>query len=278
VTRRWAFVTCRFVTGFDGFQTGCYDGQRIDLEGENSLARLTRHELKQDQFLTTLEEFENFAKQQYKGILGLVVGVILVAGSVFGFRFWSERQESESNALLGTALKTFHASVGSASVDLFGGQTQANQAFPTAHDKYKKALEQFDNVVGRFPRQKAAAIARYHAGLCQAELGDQAAAIKTLQEASRASDQSIGSLAKLALAGELVRTGKLDAALKLYRELQDHPTSTVPKATAMLALADAYRQSQPAQARQIYQQMEKEFSSNTYLAATVKQQMESLPK
>ena len=173
---------------------------------------------------------------------------------------------------------TFHASVGSTSTDLFGGQPQAIPTFPTAQDKYKKALEQFDNVVRRFPRQKAAGIARYHAGLCQAELGDQSASIKTLQEASRTSDQSIGSLAKLALAGELVRAGKLDDAAKLYRELQDHPTSTVPRATAMLALADAYRQSQPAQARKIYQQMEKEFSSSTYLAATVRQQIESLPK
>jgi predicted negative regulator of RcsB-dependent stress response len=233
--------------------------------------------LKQDQFLTTVEEFENFAKQQYKGILVVAVGVILVAAVVFGFKFWSERQESESNAQLGTALKTFHASVGSVSVDLFG-RPQANQTFSTAQDKYKKALEQFDDVVRRFPRQKAAGIARYHAGLCQAELGDHAAAIKTLQEASRGSDQSISSLAKLALAGELVRAGKLDDAVKLFRELQDHSTSTVPKATAMLALADAYRQSRPAQARQIYQQIEKEFSSNTYLAATVKQQMESLPK
>jgi len=73
------------------------------------LARLTRHELKQDQFLTTVEEFENFAKQQYKGILVVAVGVILAAGAVFGFRFWSERRESESNALLGAALKPFHA-------------------------------------------------------------------------------------------------------------------------------------------------------------------------
>ncbi len=242
------------------------------------MARLTRHELKQDELLSTVEEFENFAKQHYKQIITVVSGVILLAGAVFGFRFWSQHQELESNALLGMALKTFHASVGSASVDFAGGPNPANQMFMTAQDKYKKALEQFDGVVRRFPSQKAAGIARYHAGLCQAELGDQAAAIKTLQEASRSSDQSIGSLAKLALAGELVRAGKLNEAAKLYRELQDHPTSTVPRATAMLALADAYRQGQPAQARQIYQQMEKEFSSNTYLAATVKQQMESLPK
>jgi len=229
--------------------------------------------------LTTVEEFENFTKKHRREIVVFVVGVILMAGAVYGFRFWSERQESECNALLGTALKTFHASVGSPSPDLFGGgQDQANPTFPTAQAKYKKALEQFDNLVRRFPRQKAAGIARYHAGLCQAELGDQAAAIKTLQEASRTSDQSISSLAKLALAGELVRASKLDDAAKLYRDLQGHPTSTVPRATAMLALADAYRQSQPAQARKIYEQIEKEFGSNTYLAATVKQQIESLPR
>jgi predicted negative regulator of RcsB-dependent stress response len=249
------------------------------VEGETYLARLTRHELKRDELLTTVEEFENFSKKYYKEIIAVVVGLILVAGAVYGFRFWSERQESECNALLGTALKTFHAEVGSASPNLFGGgQDQANSAFPTAQAKYKKALEQFDNLVRRFPRQKAAGIARYHAGLCQAELGDTGAAIRTLQEASRTSDQSIASLAKLALAGELVRAGKLDDAAKLYRELQDHPTSTVPKATAMLALADALRQSRPAQARKIYEQIEREFGSNTYLAGTVKQQIESLPR
>jgi predicted negative regulator of RcsB-dependent stress response len=243
------------------------------------LARLTRQQLKQDELLTTVEEFENFAKKHYKETIAVMVAIILVAGAVYGFRFWNERQESECNALLGTALKTFHGSVGSASPDLFGGgQDQANPTFPTAQTKYKKALEQFDNVVRRFPRQKAAAIARYHAGLCLAELDDTTAAIRTLQEASRTSDRNIGSLAQLALAGEMVRAGKLDDAAKLYRELQEHPTSTVPQATAMLALADAYRQSRPAQARQIYQQMETKFGSNTYLTATVKQQMESLPK
>ena len=243
------------------------------------MARLTRHELKQDELLTTVEEFENLVKKHYKEFMAVVIGAILVAGAIYGSRLWSERQESECNALLGAALKTFHASVGSASPDLFGGgQDQASPTFPTAQAKYKKAMEQFDNVVRRFPRQRAAGIARYHAGLCQAELGDTAAAIRSLQQASSTSDQNIGSLAQLALAGELVRAGKLDDATKLYRELQDHPTSTVPKATAMLALADACRQSRPAQARQIYEQMEKEFSSNTYLAATVKQQIESLPK
>ena len=97
------------------------------------MARLTRHELKQDELLTTVEEFENFTKKHRGEIIVVVVGVILAAGAVYGFRFWSERQESECNALLGTALKTFHASVGSTSPDFFGGgQDQANPTFPTA--------------------------------------------------------------------------------------------------------------------------------------------------
>lgn len=242
------------------------------------MARLTRHELKQDEFLGAFEQFEDLAKRHYKEIIPVVAVVMLLAGGFLGYRYWSARQESESNALLGTALKTFHASVGPAGGDLFGGQNPTSGTFPTAQDKYKKALEQFNDVVRRFPRQDAAGIARYHAGLCQAQLGDQAGAMKTLQEASRASDPNITALAKLALAGELVRAGKGADAVKLYRELQDHPTSTVPKATAMLGLAEVYRQIQPAQARQVYEQIEKEFSSNTYLTATVKQQMESLPK
>lgn len=240
------------------------------------MARLTRRELKQDEFLSTVEQFENFAKGHYKEIIAVAGISMLIGGLTVGLKLYTDRQAAEANARLGAALTTFHAYVGAAAPDAFNPEAQP-QRFSTAQEKYKKALEQFNEIVRRFPRQKAAAIARYHAGVCQAELGDPGAAIKTLEEASRTSDRNIASLAQLALAGELVRTEKLADAIKLYQQLEGHPTSTVPRATAMLALADAYRRTQPAQARQIYEQMEKEFGSDTYLAATLKQQMDSLP-
>ena len=59
-------------------------------------------------------------------------------------------------------------------------------------------------------------------------------------------DAEIAAMAKFALAGELAKSGKTPEAAKLYQDLVDHPTMTVPKASALLAMADAYRESQPA--------------------------------
>ena len=83
-------------------------------------------------------------------------------------------------------------------------------------------------------------------------------------------------MAKFALGGELAKSGKTPEATKLYEELADHPTMTVPKESALLAMADAYRESQPAKAREIYQRVEKEFASNPAVSQAVKQEIASL--
>jgi TolA-binding protein len=121
-------------------------------------------------------------------------------------------------------------------------------------------------------------IALYHVGLCQAQLGNQNAAIKTLQEAARSSDRELAALAQFALAGELAKAGKTREATKTYDELASHPTSTVPEATALLALADTYRSTQPARAREIYQRLEKKYGSDATIAQVLKDQIASLPK
>ena len=144
--------------------------------------RLTRRELKQDQLRTTYEGFEEFAKTHYKDILGVVGVAVVVVGLAAALKFYMDRQEAEANAQLGAALKTFRAYVGNASPEVVGADSPS---FPTAQEKYKKALQQFTEVVHKFPRQNAAAIARYHVGVCQAALGDQAAAIKVFMGGQR---------------------------------------------------------------------------------------------
>lgn len=238
------------------------------------MSKLTRRDLKKDEFASTYEGFEQFAKEHYQELIGVVVLSAAVAILVVGWRRYQERQTAAANALLGQALKTFSAYVGPAAQGALGVGTQN---FPTAAAKYQKALQEFNQVAAQFPRQKAAAIARYHAGVCQAELGNHQAAIQTLRVASEMSDDNLAALAKLALAGELAATGNLTEAAKIYIHLESHPTLTVPRATAMLALADAYRATQPAKSRQIYEQMQQEFASNAYLAETLKQQLSSLP-
>ena len=128
-----------------------------------------------------------------------------------------------------------------------------------------------------YPRPKAAIIALYHVGVCESLLGNSEAAIRTLEEASREGDQGIAALARFALAGEYLKNGKTQEAAKIYQNLADHPSLTVPRASALLAMADSLRETQPQQARQLYDRIGKEFGSDPAIAATLKQQMEGLP-
>jgi tetratricopeptide (TPR) repeat protein len=242
------------------------------------VAHISRHELKQDQLRTTFEEFEEFAKRRYKEIVAVAGIVIVVTGLAGGLKVYQNRQEAEANEQLGAALRTFRAYVGPAPSS---GLLPGLQTYPTARDKYQKALEQFQEIIqqhSRYPQPKAVAIARYHVGLCQAQLGDHQAAVKTLQEAARNSDRNLAALAQFALAGELLKAGNLEDAAKLYGELAKRPSSTVPEVTARLALADAYRATQPAKARQIYAEIEKKFGSDVTVAQVVKEQIASLPQ
>jgi tetratricopeptide (TPR) repeat protein len=238
--------------------------------------RQTRHQLKHDEFKDTVVQFEEYFKQHYKEILNVAIIVVVVVGLAAGLKYYTDRQEAAANADLGEALTTFRAYVGQPTP---GQQQPAGATYSTAQEKYKKALQQFDAILDQYkmpPRPKAVAMARYQAGVCQALLDDHAGAIRTLTEASMDRDSEVAALAKFALAGELAATGKTPEAAKLYQELADHPTMTVPKAGALMAMADAYRGSNPALARQIYERVGKEFADNPQLAQAVKQQMASL--
>ena len=240
------------------------------------MERQHRHQLKHDEFKDTLVQIEEYIKQHSKEILNIAILVVVVVGLAGGLKYYTDRQEAAANADLGEALSTFRAYVGQPTP----GQTEPGGAtYSTAQEKYKKALLQFDAILENYkmlPRPKAVAIARYQAGVCQSLLDEHSGAILTLTEASQDHDVEIAAMAKFALAGELAKSGKTPEAAKLFQELADHPTLAVPRASALLALADSYRESQPARARKIYEQVEKEFASNATVTQAVKQQISTL--
>ena len=238
--------------------------------------RQTRHQLKQDEFKDTLVQIEEYLREHYQEVLNYAIVAVAVLGLGGGLWFYIKNQEASANADLGEALSTFRAYVGQPAP---GQPELPGTTYATAQEKYKKALQQFDAILDKYkmlPRSKAVALARYQAGVCQALLDDQAGAVVTLTQASQDHDPEVAAMAKFALAGELAKSGKTAEAAKLYQELADRPTLSVPKASALLALADTYRESQPAQAKQIYQRVEKEFASNAAVEQAVKQQIASL--
>ena len=237
--------------------------------------RYTRHQLKQDDFQEKIDALQIFAEKHLKQIIIIGAAVIVVAGAGWWVRSYYARQEAAANTELQTAITTFHAYVGSSQNAAMAG---AGETYPTAKAKYQKALTQFSEVVKNYPRTKAGAYALIQMGICQSQLGNDTTAVKTLQNAAKNSDKGTASQAKFALAGVLSKTGKNDEAAKIYQDLADHPTTMVPRATALLALADIYRAKQPKRAREIYQQVQKEYGSDAVVAESLKQQLSTLPQ
>jgi hypothetical protein len=240
--------------------------------------RLTRHELKQDEFRETLDQLEEYLKAHLKEILTVTILVVVVLGSAGGLKYYLGQQEASANIELASALRTFQAYVGTVAPETLGAESET---FLNAKDKYERAWEQFNAIVLKyrmFPRPKAVSIARYHVGICESLLGNSVAAINTLREASRDPDREMATLAQFALAGEFLKTGKKPQAVSIYQNLADQPSLAVPRASALLGLADALKESQPARARQLYEQIQKEFASDPSVAEVVRQQMTELPQ
>jgi predicted negative regulator of RcsB-dependent stress response len=237
--------------------------------------RYTRRELKEDEFQNTIDALEDFYHQHARQIfLGGAAAIVIVA-AVVGWRTYSSRQEAAANVEFQKAITTFDAYVGAAPENAL---TQSEETYPTAQAKYEAALREFAVIIQQYPHTKATQYAQIHIGLCEALLGNTDAALKQLHQAARASDKDIASLAQFSLAGELAQTGKLDEAAKIYQSLAGHPTTTVPRATALLALADAYRATQPDRSRQIYEQIQKELGSDAVIAEAVKEDLADLPQ
>jgi len=240
--------------------------------------RMTRHELKQDEFKESLDQLEQYVAAHLKEIVTVAILAVVVVGSAVGIRYYLGEQETNANLDLASALKTFQAYVGTFAP---GSVPPGTESYPTAADRYRAALQKFNVIVAKyrvFPRPKAVAIALYHAGLCESLLGNSAAAVHTLEEASRDGDREMASLAQLALAEEYLKTGKTQEADKIYQNLADHPTLTVPRATALLALADSMKKTQPARAQQLYDQIRKEFGSEPTVAQILKEEMAETPQ
>jgi hypothetical protein len=245
------------------------------------VSRLTRQQLKQDRFQTAYEQYEQWAREHFREILWVVGASVLVSGLIIGVKTLRERRDEAANAALGAALDTFHAYVGTAPQGALGA---VEQSYPTAEVKYQKALRQFldiANVQGLdaiLPKSRAATLALYYSGLCQVQLGNHAVATKTFEQLAGDSHREVASLARFAQAGELVKSRKTAEGVKIYDELAAHPTSTVTRDMALLAKAEALAPSDPARARAVYAQLQKEFSADPRLAMQINQEAASLGK
>jgi TolA-binding protein len=219
----------------------------------------TRHQLKQDRFSkVTFEAAGNAAHwsvEHQSKLIAAVIAVIVIGAIAFGGWYYVNSQDEKASAEFSTAVRTWETPVRPAGVPPQPG----TESFASAQERATAARKQFQAIVDKYPRTHTADMARYFVGLASAQLGDNAAAERSLQEAARSSNADLAALGKFALASVYRAENKDAPAIDLYKQLIDKPTLVVSKATAQLELASFYESRQkPDEAKKIYDQVQKE--------------------
>ena len=219
----------------------------------------TRHQLKQDRFSkVTFEAAGNAAHwsvEHQSKLIAAVIAVIVIGAIAFGGWYYVNTQDEKASAEFSTAVRTWETPVRPAGVPAQPG----TDSFASTQERATAARKQFQVIVDKYPRTHTAEMARYFVGLASAQLGDNAAAERGLQEAAHSSNADLAALGKFALASVYRAENKDAQAIDLYKQLMDKPTLVVSKATAQLELASFYESRQrPDEAKKIYEQVQKE--------------------
>jgi TolA-binding protein len=219
----------------------------------------TRHQLKQDRFSkVTIEAAENAAHwtaEHQSKVVAAVIAVVVIAAIALGGWYYISQQDEKASSELSTAVRTFERPIRPAGVPAQPGF----ETFASSQERATAARKQFQDIVDKYPHTHTADMARYFVGLTSAQLNDNAAAERNLQEAANSSNADLSALGKFALASVYRGENKDTQAIDLYKQLIDKPTLVVSKATAQIELAGFYESRQKAdEAKRIYEQVAKE--------------------
>jgi predicted negative regulator of RcsB-dependent stress response len=220
----------------------------------------TRRQLKEDKFAETAQGAAQWATGHRPLVLwaaGLIV--ILVLGAA-GFFAWHTRQMNQGNDELAAAMRTFNAPLRAPGTP---APVDNSPSFTSVADRAKAAEKEFKAVADKYSLVAPGKIARYMRGIALMQAGDTAGAEQELKAAGNSGDKDVAALAKMALASMYRSSNRQADAVKIYKDLVDHPTVTISKATAQLELADMYEKTDPQQATAIYQQLQKEDPRST---------------
>jgi predicted negative regulator of RcsB-dependent stress response len=215
---------------------------------------ILRKDLKKDEIRDTFVHGVESVASHQRILWAVVIAALVVALGVFGWSSYTRRQTAKASAALDDAMKVFQARVRAP-----GEQAEPGEiTYVDEKNKFSDAEKKFLAVASEYGRTKPGQIARYYAALSEIQLKQYPAAENNLGQLSGA-EASLAGLARFQLAGVYLQENKDAQAVEIYKQLADKPTEFVPKAMALLALADHYRKNDPAEAAKLYNQVKVEF-------------------
>ena len=236
------------------------------------MAHISRKELKTDEVRNTLAQGAEAVLSHKQFTTYLLVAAVVVAAAIFGWKAYSERQTVKASAAFDDAMKVFQARVRTPVEPAEPGEV----TYVEEKMKFTDAAKKFDDVAKKYPRTRFGQLADYYLALSDEKLGKDADAKKLLQGVANSGDEEFSAMANFRLAEIDDRSGADADAVKLYNALIAKPTVLVPKPVVMLALAEHYRQKDPAQAAKLYAQIKAEYP-DTPIADQADQELALLP-
>lgn len=235
------------------------------------MRRYTRHELKEDRFQEATAETLDWVVEHRNALIIGAVAVLAVIGIAVGAWFYLQNQDTKASLDLSHAIRTYNAPLRPQGTPADPQQ----RSFTSAAERAKTAQDEFKAIGQKYAHTRSADFAQYYVGLSAIDLGDNATAERELKDVADAHDKELSALARMALAALYRNTNRSDEAVKIYKDLEAHPTTTVPKVRAEFELASLYAEKQPAEARKIYDQIVKD-SPGSPAAQLAQQRMAAL--
>jgi tetratricopeptide (TPR) repeat protein len=236
------------------------------------LRSYTRHQLKQDSFTTSTAETISWAVEHRSTLIAAGIAVVVILALLGGGWAYVLYRDQQASAELAQAIEKYNAPIRPPGTPA----TPDVVSYGSTQERAKATNAQFSGIARKYFFTQSAQLARYFAGITARDLGDNATAEKDLQEVAGGRYPELASLARMALAAVYHDTNRNLQAIDIYRQLIDHPTVSVGKSAAQLALAALYESmAQPDEARHIYEQMQKE-SPGTAVAQIAGQKLQAL--
>ena len=216
---------------------------------------ILRKDLKKDEIREKFVSGVESVASHQQALWIVITAALVVALAVFGWNSYARQQTAKASAALDDAMKIFQARIRAAGEPA----DPVDVTYLDEKNKYTDADKKFLSIAGQYRRTKPGQMARYYAALSEAQLKQYADAEKNLGQVVSGGDENLAGLAKFQLAEVYLQENKGSQAVDLYKQLSDKPSVFVPKPMAMLALADYYRKTDPAQATKLYNQVKQEF-------------------
>ncbi len=198
-----------------------------------STRKLTRKEMKQDEFVSTVGRITLWVEENLTTLLWGAAAVVVVVALGYGFVSWRAGRAMEAHGALSVVVETYSAPVGSALP-----QNPGQATFATEEDKFRTVLLLADGVIQNHGSSDAGQLARLYRGLAAFELEENEAARADFETvlAGNAS-HFLAPQARRKLAEMDERAGNLDQACDAYRQLTQQASAVLPEELSLLDLA-----------------------------------------